>query len=182
MTLLAGAVALGLFTSVTAEEWKTIKFNKDSDRYEDVWAKERIKLEKGDRLNVVQVIARDNINNYLKYKIWQDSDDNKPIERGIKGGGSPWITAQTFYGPCEVLLGIRYSQSGKASMTLKITRAEESSTRASRYALVLPEGAESKHKIIMESSTDLVNWTEDSLGSKDSSDKKRFYRLRAVKE
>ena len=87
----------------------------------------------------------------------------------------------TLYGPCDVKFGIYYF--GKqSSITLKITRAEESSTRASRYALVLPEGAESKHKIIMESSTDLVNWTEDSLGSKDSSDKKRFYRLRAVKE
>ena len=55
-------------------------------------------------------------------------------------------------------------------------------TSTNRFSLVLPEGEGGKQKLVLESSTDLVNWTEDSLGSKDSSDKKRFYRLRAVKE
>ncbi len=181
--LLAGAIAVGLFSEVTAEEWKTIKFNKDSDRYEDIWAKERIKLSKGDKLNIVQVLARDNINNRLMYKIWHDSDDNNPIMQGIKSPTqSPWINAKTFYGPCELLLGINYAQRGEASMTINITRAEESIARARRYALVLPEGENGKQKLLLESSTDLVNWVEDTLGTKDSIDKKRFYRLRAVKE
>ena len=71
ITLLAVAVAVGLFTSVTAEEWKTIKLYKSSEGgRKDVWAKEKIKLEKGDRLDVVQVLIYSSGNN-LKYKIWQ---------------------------------------------------------------------------------------------------------------
>jgi hypothetical protein len=34
----------------------------------------------------------------------------------------------------------------------------------------------------MESSEDLVNWTTDSPGSKNTADSHRFFRLRAVKE
>ena len=66
---------------------------------------------------------------------------------------------------------------------VRITRAhEQKGSNVSGHALVLPEGEGGKQKLVLESSTDLVNWTEDKLGSKDSSDKKRFYRLRAVKE
>ena len=64
----------------------------------------------------------------------------------------------------------------------KITEINELDQKSSKHALVLPEGEGGKQKLVLESSTDLVSWIEDSLGSKDSSDKKRFYRLRAVKE
>jgi hypothetical protein len=80
---------------------------------------------------------------------------------------------------------------GPATITFKVYAGQkllcfyvvnELDQKSSKHALVLPEGADGKQKLVLESSTDLVNWTEDSLGSKDSSDKKRFYRLRAVKE
>jgi hypothetical protein len=38
------------------------------------------------------------------------------------------------------------------------------------------------NKLPLESSTDLVDWKADNTGSKSPSDRKRFYRLRAVKE
>ena len=65
---------------------------------------------------------------------------------------------------------------------MESTPNETALSKSAGHALVLPEGEDGKQKLVLESSTDLVNWTEDSLGSKDSSDKKRFYRLRAVKE
>jgi hypothetical protein len=82
-------------------------------------------------------------------------------------------------GPAIIKLG--YSMHNIV-LAVEITPNETATSKAAGPALVLPEGEDGKQKLVLESSTDLVNWTEDSLGSKDSSDKKRFYRLRAVKE
>jgi hypothetical protein len=82
-------------------------------------------------------------------------------------------------GPAKIKL--RYIRQNTL-LAVEITPNETASSKAAGHALVLPEGEDGKQKLVLESSTDLVNWTEDSLGSKDSSDKKRFYRLRAVKE
>ena len=82
-------------------------------------------------------------------------------------------------GPAIIKLGYaRHS----IVLAVEITPNETATSKAAGHALVLPEGEDGKQKLVLESSTDLVSWTEDSLGSKDSSDKKRFYRLRAVKE
>ena len=83
-------------------------------------------------------------------------------------------------GPATVELV--YEQNYSSILTLEITPNETAAVKAAGPTLVLPEGEDGKQKLVLESSTDLVNWMEDSLGSKDSSDKKRFYRLRAVKE
>jgi hypothetical protein len=82
-------------------------------------------------------------------------------------------------GPATVEL---IHETGNSIMSMEITPNETATSKAAGPALVLPEGEDGKQKLVLESSTDLVNWTEDSLGSKDLSDKKRFYRLRAVKE
>jgi hypothetical protein len=66
-------------------------------------------------------------------------------------------------------------------ISFKKSKSSQISINTNASVLVLPDGV-SGSNLKLESSTDLVNWTEDSLGSKDSSDKKRFYRLRAVKE
>jgi hypothetical protein len=178
-TLLAGVVAIELFTRVTAEEWQSIIIEKSTD-WADAWADETITLEKGDRLDVVQFIATPSTD-WFKIKIWVNPDKG-PSQQNIKIGNNIINSdLMTIYGPCNLKFG-GYYYGDIISITTKLTRAGESSTRASRYALVLPEGESGKQKLVLESSTDLVNWTEDSLGSKDSSDKKRFYRLRAVKE
>ena len=46
---------------------------------------------------------------------------------------------------------------------------------------VLPNSA-SDLNLILEASDDLVNWTQEGLGKKPAGVRKRFYRLRAVKE
>jgi hypothetical protein len=47
-------------------------------------------------------------------------------------------------------------------------------------AVVIPEDASGPVEIIMESSTDLINWTMANPGNYGSSTEKRFFRLRAV--
>jgi len=82
-------------------------------------------------------------------------------------------------GPAKIIL---FHEEQSSILSMEITPNETALSKSVGYALVLPEGEDGKQKLVLESSTDLVNWTEDSLGSKDSSDNKRFYRLRAVKE
>jgi hypothetical protein len=93
------------------------------------------------------------------------------------------VDASTYFpvvsGPAKITL-VREVDSSVLSM--EITPNETALSKSAGHVLVLPKGEDGKQKLMLESSTDLVNWTEDSLGSKDSSDKKRFYRLRAVKE
>mgnify|MGYP001284157781 CR=1 FL=1 len=93
------------------------------------------------------------------------------------GSAFPIVT-----GPAEIKLRGSSNNSTGGIASFEITPNETATSKAAGPALVLPEGEDGKQKLVLESSTDLVNWTEDSLGSKDSSDKKRFYRLRAVKE
>ena len=53
--------------------------------------------------------------------------------------------------------------------------------QAANNVTVLPQtGADLN--LILESSDDLVNWTLDNTGKKPAGNRKRFYRLRAVKE
>ena len=82
-------------------------------------------------------------------------------------------------GPAKIIL---FHEVQSSILSMEITPNDTALSKSVGHALVLPEGEDGKQKLVLESSTDLVNWTEDSLGSKDSSDKKRFYRLRAVKE
>ena len=85
-------------------------------------------------------------------------------------------------GPAKLILKHNAIYKENAFISVKKSPNETAASKAAGPALVLPEGEDGKQKLVLESSTDLVNWMEDSLGSKDSSDKKRFYRLRAVKE
>jgi hypothetical protein len=55
------------------------------------------------------------------------------------------------------------------------------SNQSKQQVLVLPKDSKNTN-VIMESSEDLVNWTTDSLGPKNTADGHRFFRLRAVKE
>jgi hypothetical protein len=48
-------------------------------------------------------------------------------------------------------------------------------------AVVIPSDDKGAVEIIMESSTDLVNWTEALPGTYGTSTAKRFFRLRAVR-
>jgi hypothetical protein len=68
-----------------------------------------------------------------------------------------------------------------SSSILSMDVTSNESLNSKNNVTVLPKSTESMN-LILESSTDLVNWTADTTGTKTPSDKKRFYRLRVVKE
>ena len=90
-----------------------------------------------------------------------------------------------FSGPCKLKIGMNAISGNPRWLmcNVEITRANESQSKnVTGYSLVLPESKDNSYNLVLESSTDLVNWIEDKTGSKGPSEKKRFYRLRAVKE
>jgi len=63
---------------------------------------------------------------------------------------------------------------------LKNSSTGEQSGPFSGSAVVIPEDASGPVEIVLESSTDLVNWTPANPGTYGSSTEKRFFRVRAV--
>jgi len=81
-------------------------------------------------------------------------------------------------GPCIIQAGT--SSSLKGVMTYRIRPNVSSSTSIPANAVVIPTDATGDIDIILESSTDLVNWTQANPGTYGASATKRFFRVRAV--
>ena len=102
-----------------------------------------------------------------------------PISRfylGLRAGAysSMGMGNRTFVGPCTITTNIKY-------VSYKLTRASElaqSSTPVN--TVVIPTDANGNVEIILESSTDLVNWTAASPGEYSAATQNRFFRVRAV--
>ena len=95
---------------------------------------------------------------------------------GLRAGGNSTMGMgnRTFVGPCTITTNIKY-------VSYKLTRASElaqSSTPVN--TVVIPTDANGNVEIILESSTDLVNWTAASPGEYSSATQNRFFRVRAV--
>jgi hypothetical protein len=86
----------------------------------------------------------------------------------------------TLPGPCELRNHQDYSGSGYTTTTLiKIKTAATTSTTA-KYATVIPENAQTDVDVVLEQSTDLVNWTSVAPGQFAPSAQKRFFRVRSA--
>jgi hypothetical protein len=190
--LLVGIFSLALYVNLSAEEWKSYKFKQTNKHEVTEFSDDIITLEKGDEAKFVNLIG--NTNNYsaLKFKIWLDEETSHeftiwPTENKSRHGLLTLLqNFQSIYGPCKLQIGAyTYSEATTRWVlcNVKITRAHESQGRnVTGYSLVLPESTDTNYNLVLESSTDLVSWTADTTGTKMPSDKKRFYRLRAVKE
>ena len=67
--------------------------------------------------------------------------------------------------------------------SFRITTATEiaaAGTTKSKYATVIPENAKTNVNVVLEQSTDLVNWTAVAPGQFAPSAQKRFFRLRSA--
>jgi hypothetical protein len=67
--------------------------------------------------------------------------------------------------------------------SIKITTATElagASQSIAKYASVIPENAKTNVSVILEQSTDLVNWTAANPGDFTPSSSKRFFRVRTA--
>jgi hypothetical protein len=111
----------------------------------------------------------------LKYK------DNDTGETTI-ASGTTWHSsdALSIPGPCEIKVQSGSgSSSYKTTALVKIKTAVTISTTA-KYATVIPENAQTNVDVVLEQSTDLVNWTSVAPGQFAPSAQKRFFRLRSA--
>jgi len=165
--LLAGVVALGLCVNLSAEEYGQVLLQGQGD-----WEKESVEIKSGALFKVLTA-RKQGGNSYIEVEYQGKRIKLVPPELTQ----SDRLFNVQILGPATIIF------TSYAGETLFVSYViNESNQISNNYALVLPGGEDGKQKLVLESSTDLVNWTEDTLGSKDSSDKKRFYRLRAVKE
>jgi hypothetical protein len=179
--LLAATLFLGVVGNSTAEEWKTYRFKFSNVKAE--YSDDIIELKKGDKAEFINLVASSNdyFSGLVKYTL---ADIPSEISIGI-GNSRVLQNFETFYGPCKLEIGARSQRNVTRvlQMTVKITRAHElKGNNLTGYSLVLPESTDTNYKLLLESSTDLVDWKADQTGSKAPSNRKRFYRLRAVKE
>lgn len=188
---MAATLFLGVVGNSTAEEWKTYKIKAKNERKnsDDV-----ITLDEGDKAEFVHFVSSHSWEAQLIIKIRFDDDfaidqkfyanrsQNEPSRYGTI---VPLENFRTIYGPCKIYVGAFSSSSSNHSIfcNVKITRAHElKGNNLTGYSLVLPESKDTNYKLLLESSTDLVDWKADKIGSKAPSNRKRFFRLRAVKE
>ena len=78
--------------------------------------------------------------------------------------------------------GVIEGISGGGMLTLRLKDNIATTTTIPTSAVVIPTDATGPVKIILESSTDLVTWTEANPGSYGASTTKRFFRVRAVNQ
>ena len=186
-SLLLGVFSLLFSTSTIAEEWKSYKFvGNRSGAWSTQFSEDIITLAERDKIEFISLIGTSSNRSRLTVNISLDDSfgvtmNYPPVnDRGEFGIRQNF---ETVYGPCKVKLGgYNWGEDG-VMCVIKITRANESlSKNVTGYSLVLPESTDDSYNLVLESSTDLVNWTADKTGTKGPSEKKRFYRLRAVKE
>lgn len=89
--------------------------------------------------------------------------------------GQPFPVA----GPCWIHL--RWNDS-LAIISYRIRPNTSSSTSTPANAVVIPTDATGSVQIILESSTDLITWTQANPGTYGASTAKRFFRIRAVNQ
>ena len=191
--LLAATLFLGVVGNSTAEEWKTYKFTDVNKR--GIPHPDEIKLNKGDKVEFVNMISSHRYESYLQLTIKLDEDVSMSVNyyatASLIADGTRHKIVQNFetiYGPCTLQIAAMIWQTNQnptpaLMCNVKITRAHElKGNNLTGYSLVLPESTGTSYKLLLESSTDLVDWKADNTGSKAPSNRKRFYRLRAVKE
>jgi hypothetical protein len=133
-----------------------------------------LQLEAGD---VCEVLFFDATNLTSKYIFCTD----------LEGGGcTPWSynSAEVkdlnpvFVGPGNVYV-LASDGPSLATAAVRVTRASETGGYLPTNTVVIPTDPSGQVEILMESSTDLVNWTSATPGTYVTSSEKRFFRIRA---
>jgi len=111
-------------------------------------------------------------------------------ETGINSGRNPNFTVggvavgSKYAGPgiffCSSTSGQTYS--GNGILTYRFVDNTSTTTTTPTSSVVIPTDATGPVKIVLESSTDLVTWTEANPGTYGASTTKRFFRVRAVNQ
>lgn len=85
-----------------------------------------------------------------------------------------------FVGPGSVYVITRNQPNSLATAAVKVTRASEGGEYLPTNTVVIPTDPAGNFKIILESSTDLINWVSAVPGTYPSETERRFFRVRAV--
>tara|TARA_B100000212_G_scaffold324334_1_gene285094 strand:- start:891 stop:1184 length:294 start_codon:yes stop_codon:yes gene_type:complete len=91
--------------------------------------------------------------------------------RQLNGSSSYW--ARSDYGNWDF-------KASEGFVTFRVVGAEEAPSK--KFATVIPENASTNVRVILEQSTDLINWTAASPGVFPPSTAKRFFRVRSEEE
>lgn len=111
----------------------------------------------------------------LEYQIGTDTF-SVATQIGNQASNQPKVA-----GPAVLRLS-RANLSSVATMALiGITRANSAANVLPANAVVIPEDAGGQYQVILESSTDLLNWAVANPGTYGGSTPKRFFRTRIVK-
>ncbi|BCU79529.1 hypothetical protein [Luteolibacter sp. LG18] len=97
------------------------------------------------------------------------SGQNTKMERGYTIAGPAIIKPDT-------------NGADGAFLTVEVTRANTTPTQAPTNSVVIPENAAGNVYVVMESSTDMITWTQANPGIYGGSTQRRFFRLRAVQQ
>ena len=96
------------------------------------------------------------------------------------GGGVaaavPLFSNLIFQGPLKFSI----SSSGPSLVTVEVT-SNDYGAGSGNNVTVIPDSTEDA-TLVLEGSDDMVNWTVETLGDKPKANRKKFYRLRAVKD
>lgn len=87
-----------------------------------------------------------------------------------------------FVGPGTVYVIAKDGSFSLATAALKVERAADSEKYLPQNAVVIPSQPSGEVEIILESSTDLVNWNSASPGTYVTSSDERFFRIRAERQ
>ena len=116
-------------------------------------------------------------------KVRKDADSPECF---ISSENSSWLKslplAQAFPIAGPALISVGTSTTYTAVLTYRMKDNTSNTTTTPASAVVIPTDATGPVKIILESSTDLVTWTEANPGTYGASTTKRFYRVRAVNQ
>jgi len=85
---------------------------------------------------------------------------------------------QRFSGPGV----LNYQSASPTLVTYRLVDNVSTTTTTPTSSVVIPTDAAGPIRIVLESSTDLVNWTEANPGTYGASSTKRFFRVRAVNQ
>lgn len=114
---------------------------------------------------------------YTPYLLFKDADTSE-----VNLTSTPFKSSDSLLipGPCEIRVrSTRSGDSYKVTSCIKVISKSETSSTA-KYATVIPENAKTNVSVILEQSTDLVNWTAANPGDFTPSTSKRFFRVRTA--
>lgn len=130
-----------------------------------------ITLAAGDLAEILYSQSGDN----LEYQIGTDTF-SIGTQTGSQASNQPKVA-----GPATLRLSRSYVSSAATTALLAITRANSAANVLPANAVVIPEDAGGQYQVILESSTDLLNWAVANPGTYGGSTPKRFFRTRIVK-